>query len=82
MESFLSFIHTNTFILMNLLINIILLVLVIIFIVQNIRNNKKYISFMNKLGNGNNLDEMLKKYLNWEWIKVNNFVWLNIHFFY
>ena len=63
MEKLVEVLSSKTFIIASLIVNIILLILVIIFIILTIKNNKKYISFMNKLGNGNNLDEMLKKYL-------------------
>lgn len=42
---------------------IILIILVIVETIFIIIMHKKYISFMKKIGNGNNLDEMLKKYL-------------------
>lgn len=43
--------------------NIILIVLVIVNIIHGVYINRKYIHFMKKIGNGNNLDEMLRKYL-------------------
>ncbi len=46
-----------------LIINAILGILVIINIIYSISMKKKYLDFMKKLGNGNNLDEMLRKYL-------------------
>lgn len=63
MENLLEYLKTDNFIILSFIINCVLLVsfLVCIFII--IRINKKYITFMKKLGNGNNLDEMLKKYL-------------------
>lgn len=46
---------------------VILLIALIIFVIVEtifiIIMHKKYISFMKKMGNGNNLDEMLKKYV-------------------
>lgn len=48
----------------NLLILMIILILVtIIETIVIIVINKKYIAFMKKIGNGNNVDEMLKNYL-------------------
>ena len=44
-------------------INIFLILLVCILTFLVIKNNKDYIKFMKKLGNGNNIDEMLKKYV-------------------
>lgn len=46
-----------------LIINAILGILVIINIIYTIMMKKKYIDFMARLGNGKNLDEMLRKYL-------------------
>ena len=46
-----------------LTINVILAILVIINIIYTIIMKKKYIDFMARLGNGKNLDEMLRKYL-------------------
>lgn len=43
--------------------NIILIVLTVINIILLIGVNLKYIRFMKKLGNGSNLDEMLREYL-------------------
>ena len=44
-------------------INAILGILVIINMIYTIMMKKKYLDFMKKLGNGRDLDEMLKKYL-------------------
>ena len=46
-----------------LTINVILAILVIINIINSIMIKKKYLDLMKKLGNGRDLDEMLKKYL-------------------
>ena len=45
-------------------INILLLVLYIINVINLKKLNKNYKIFMKKLGNGNNIEEMLKKYIN------------------
>jgi hypothetical protein len=42
---------------------VILIILAIVNIMFMINTNRKYLKFMKKLGNGSNLDEMLKKYL-------------------
>lgn len=63
MESLLEYIKTDNFIVTSFIINIVLLILVVICIVVIFVMNRKYISFMKKIGNGKNLDEMLKKYL-------------------
>ena len=60
MESLLEFLKTDNFILVFNIISFILLIGLIVYVYYL---NKNYIKFMNKLGNGNNLDEMLKKYL-------------------
>ena len=60
MESLLEFLKTDNFI---LVFNIIVFILLIGLILYIYYLNKNYIKFMNRLGNGNNLDEMLKKYL-------------------
>ena len=43
---------------------IILLLVVVIETILIIVMNRRYISFMKKMGNGNNLDELLKNYIN------------------
>lgn len=59
----LNFIKTDMFILITAGINFLLLIL---FIANNIhlnKINKKYNAFMKKIGKGNNIDEMLKEYI-------------------
>lgn len=63
MESILEFLKTDSFIMISFIINIVLVVITVINIFMLIKTNKKYIKFMKQLGNGNNLDEMLKDYL-------------------
>ena len=46
------------------IINIFLLILYICNLLKLRKINKNYKLFMKKLGNGNNIDEMLKKYIN------------------
>lgn len=53
----------KSFLTVMFFINILLLIITILNIVLLIRTNNKYIKFMKKLGNGSNLDEMLKEYL-------------------
>lgn len=64
MESILEFIRTDIFLLILFISIVILLVLYII----NIANLKKlrnsYLKFMSKLGNGENLEEIMKTYIN------------------
>ena len=58
---------------MNDIILIVLLVAVIIETIMVLVLHRRYVSFMKKLGNGNNLDEMLKAYvLEVEAIKQDN----------
>lgn len=63
MENILEYIKTDNFLLISFILNIVMILFVLFSIFYMIRLNKKYISFMKKMGNGNNLDEMLKKYL-------------------
>ena len=63
MENLLAYIKTDNFFIMSFILNIILIIFFFINIILLINTNKKYLQFMKKLGNGNNLDEMLKKYL-------------------
>lgn len=63
MESILEFLKTDSFLMISFIINIVLIVITIINIFMLTKTNKKYIKFMKQLGNGNNLDEMLKDYL-------------------
>ncbi len=63
MENFAELIENQDFLKAMLITNIVLIILVFINIAYMIYTNRKYINFMRKMGNGNNLDEMLKKYL-------------------
>lgn len=63
MEIILEYIKTDNFLLVSFILNILMIVFLLFSIFYMVRLNKKYISFMKKMGNGNNLDEMLKKYL-------------------
>lgn len=63
MGLFSNLIEQEGLIILLLIINAILGILVIINIIYTIIMKKKYIDFMARLGNGKNLDEMLRKYL-------------------
>lgn len=63
MENFVEFIKTDNFMLISTIINIFLIMMVISLIIYVYKINKKYLNFMKRLGNGSNLDEMLKQYL-------------------
>lgn len=63
MESLLDFVKTDDFLVTVFILLIIFIILTIINIILIINANRKYLRFMKKLGNGSNLDEMLKEYL-------------------
>lgn len=63
MESFLELLTNENFVMINFIIEIILLVVVIVAVFMLNKLNKDYKLFMKKIGNGNNIPEMLKEYL-------------------
>ena len=63
MNNILEIIKTEDFMLISFFINIFLILLVIVLTYIVVKNNKDYIKFMKKIGNGNNIDEMLKIYI-------------------
>lgn len=63
MENLLEFVGTEDFLVTVFILLIIFIILTIINIILVIYANVKYLRFMKKLGNGSNLDEMLKEYL-------------------
>ncbi len=63
MENLLELIKTDNYLLISFIVNVILILVVLINIILLIKTKRNYISFMKKIGNGSNLDEMLKKYL-------------------
>lgn len=63
MENIIEIIKTDNFLIISFCINIILLLSVIFCIFKIFKINKEYIDFMRKLGNGNDIDGMLKEYL-------------------
>ena len=62
MNNILEIIKTEDFMLISFFINIFLILLVIVLTYIVVKNNKDYIKFMKKIGNGNNIDEMFKTY--------------------
>ena len=64
MEHISNFLRTDLFLVLLLILNIILLISSIIsnIRIKNVRKNYK--TFINKLGNGKNIDEDLEKYMN------------------
>ena len=63
MENLLQVLKTEEFMIISFVINIVLVIVTLINVVMLTKINKKYIKFMKQLGNGNNLDEMLRNYL-------------------
>ena len=63
MEIFFSFLNSDIFILVLFVIVIILSVLYITSVINLKKLRTSYSKFMNKLGNGNNLEEMLQNYI-------------------
>ena len=59
-----NFLKTETFLMIVAGMNILLLILYFCNILRLKKINKNYKIFMKKIGNGNNIDEMLKNYIN------------------
>ena len=59
-----NFVESKLFLIIIALVNILLLILYICNVIKLNKLNKNYKKFMKKLGNGNNIDEMLQKYIN------------------
>ena len=63
MENLLEVLKTEDYLLVSCVVNAILICVTVINIFMLTNINKRYIKFMKQLGNGSNLDEMLKNYL-------------------
>lgn len=63
MESLLQVLKTDDYLVISCIVNVVLIVFTTINIIMLTKINKRYIQFMKQLGNGSNLDEMLKDYL-------------------
>lgn len=63
MENLLEILGSDNFLIISFIVNILLIIGFIINTILLIKAKKEYLSFMRKLGNGNNLDEMLKTYI-------------------
>ncbi len=63
MEIINNFIKSEIFLIVVAVVNILLLVLYVCNQIKLRKINKNYKTFMKKLGNGNNIDDMLKKYI-------------------
>ena len=59
-----SFVKTDLFLYLVLASNCILLILYIISVIHLNKINKNYKKFMKKIGNGNNIEEILRDYIN------------------
>ena len=63
MNHMVEFMRTDTFLWIILLINIILLILYITNVIYMKKTKKEYYNFIQKLGNGNNIEDILKHQL-------------------
>ena len=63
MQGILEFLRTDNYLLVLSAITIILLIGFLIVLISNIRLNNRYKKFMNKLGNGKNLEEDLENFM-------------------
>ena len=63
MEDFVELLKSDNFIFFNFCFEIILLVLLVVVLYMFLKLKNEYSSFMKKIGNGNNISEMLKTYL-------------------
>lgn len=63
MEGLMSFLSSDRYLIISFVLNIILIILVLISVFLRMKDRKQYLSFMRRLGKGNDLDQMLKKYL-------------------
>lgn len=73
MEIILNFLKTDTFLILIAITNIVLVILYIAEKINLYKIKRNYMNFIKKIGNGNNIDEMLKEYIkNVEDIKKEN----------
>ena len=63
MGSLLEFVRTDNFLVISFYLNIILVILVVFCVYKILKISKEYTFFMKKIGNGNDLDKILKEYL-------------------
>jgi len=64
MENLLNFLKSDLFLIVIFIFNILLLILFINNYIKLRKLRKAYLEFMNKLGTGNSIEEMLKSYIN------------------
>ena len=63
MENIVNFLKTETFLIVMAVSNLVLLVLYIFNLIKLKKINTNYNEFIKKLGDGNNIEEILKKYI-------------------
>lgn len=63
MQEIINFLKTDIYLLVSTVLIILLFLGFIILLITNIRTKKQYKKFMEKLGNGTNIEEDLKKYI-------------------
>lgn len=63
MQEIINFLKTDSYLLVSTILIIFLFVGFIILLITNIKTKKQYKKFMEKLGNGTNIEEDLKKYI-------------------
>ena len=63
MDNLLEFVKTDNYLIFSFFTIIILLIIVIFCLYKILKINKNYIILMNKIGNGNDLDQFLKEYI-------------------
>ncbi len=63
MQEIIDFLKTDTYLLVSAVAIIILFIGLVILLITNIKVKKQYKKFMQKIGNGSNIEEDLKKYI-------------------
>ena len=63
MQEITEILKTDNYLLILSIIVLILFIGVIVLLINNVNMSRKYKKFMKKLGNGNNVDEMLRAYI-------------------
>lgn len=63
MQGILEFLKTDSYLLILSLMIIILFIGFLVVLISNIKLNNRYKNFMKKIGNGNNIEEDLKKFM-------------------
>ncbi len=63
MDNLLEFVKTDNFLIILFFVNILFLILILFLIYKLFKMNKDYLILKNKIGNGTDLDKILKEYL-------------------